>query len=574
MPDTIRHRPLQATYTSPAPGDADKRVAPAHYSAVVSESMASFEPSPAGRSVPLLGADVLTGCGHRLYLDTAYHALLRDVAEPVGVTLRRDAARSHRDGVRARLAEERPAMVVVDSGIARTDRIEQTLRSCGDGAELIWGAALPDDRETGRRWRAEALLADPAGGYLPVLVVNHKVVDPGVGALVSSLDRFDPRIDPTRKPRPHLRDQLMLVQARLILERHGLAAVSGYGAVIGHDGESMIVHRAADSAAEYHRRFDERMAIATGRRITGADRISECRSCPWWSECERVLSERHDISLIAPGGRGEALRAAGITTIDQLADRTGDPPAGWAPGDFADIGVIARAWLQQIPLVRRRARVTVTRADVEIDVDMECYQEFGAYLWGALEWTDRGERYHPFVTWEPLPTEDEARSFAEFWRWLMGRRALAHARGQTFAAYCYSRFAEDKWLLESARRFLGRPGIPTVEEIRAFIDSPEWVDMFEAVGNNFIAPGGRGLKKLAPMAGFAWRDDEAGGEASMAWYRRAVGYDESPDIGQRTRLLEYNEDDVRATRALRVWMSTRAADEVPLIAPPSAARAG
>lgn len=534
--------------------------------------MTSIEPKPVGPSVPLLGADVLTRCGHRLYLDTAYHALLRDVAEPVGVTLRRDAARSHRDTVRLRLAQGRPSMVVIDADAPTAERIAATLRACGDGVELIWGPRLPDDRRGGRRWRAEALLADPAGGYLPVLVVNHKVVDPGTGALVSDLDRFEPRVDPTLKPRPQLRDQLMLNQARLILAQHDLAAASGFGAVIGHDGRAMIVHRAADSEAEYHRRFDERMDIATGRRITGAGRISECRSCPWWSECERVLGERHDISLVAPGGRGETLRAAGITTIDRLADWQGQLPAGWSKGDFADIGVIARAWLQQVPLVRRRPRVTVTRADVEIDVDMECYQEFGAYLWGALEWTDGGERYHPFVTWEPLPTDDEARSFAEFWQWLMERRALAHRRGQTFAAYCYSRFAEDKWLLESARRFVGRPGIPTVEEIRAFIDSPEWVDMFEAVGHNFIAPGGRGLKKLAPMAGFAWRDDEAGGEASMAWYRRAVGYDAAPDMGQRTRLLEYNEDDVRATRALRVWMSARATDEVPLIAPSSIAR--
>ena len=32
-----------------------------------------------------------------------------------------------------------------------------------------------------------------------------------------------------------------------------------------------------------------------------------------------------------------------------------------------------------------------------------------------------------------------------------------------------------------------------------------------------------GLKKIAPVAGFNWRDAGAGGEASMAWYREAVG---------------------------------------------------
>ncbi|MBM4570288.1 recombinase RecB, partial [Rhodococcus hoagii] len=66
-----------------------------------------------------------------------------------------------------------------------------------------------------------------------------------------------------------------------------------------------------------------------------------------------------------------------------------------------------------------------------------------------------------------------------------------------------------------------------------------------------------------PVAGFHWRDAEANGEASMSWYREAVGYDGDPDLTQRQRLLEYNEDDVIATKVLREWMSERAAAEIP-----------
>jgi predicted RecB family nuclease len=186
-----------------------------------------------------------------------------------------------------------------------------------------------------------------------------------------------------------------------------------------------------------------------------------------------------------------------------------------------------------------------------VDVDLESYQEHGAYLWGTLLYGV----YRPFVTWDPLPTVDEARSFADFWAWLMGVRAEAIAAGKTFAAYCYSRTAEDKWLYESARRFGGRPGVPTEQQVRDFVDGPEWVDMFQAVSEQFICPNGKGLKKIAPVAGFSWRDPEASGEASMSWYRLAVGFDGGEiDLSQRTRLLEYNEDDVRATRALRDWM--------------------
>ena len=80
----------------------------------------------------------------------------------------------------------------------------------------------------------------------------------------------------------------------------------------------------------------------------------------------------------------------------------------------------------------------------------------------------------------------------------------------------------------------------------------------------FRSPGGKGLKKIAPVAGFRWRDADASGEASMSWYREAVGYDGEPDLTQRERLLQYNEDDVIATKVLREWMSDRAEKEIPL----------
>ena len=123
---------------------------------------------------------------------------------------------------------------------------------------------------------------------------------------------------------------------------------------------------------------------------------------------------------MATGSRAEVLRAAGVYTIDDLAAWDGPAPEEWQGNGFEDVVVIAKAWLGQVPLVRRRPEVTVRRADVEVDVDMESYQEHGAYLWGTLLTADGvTQPYRPFVTWDPLPTRDEGRSFAEFWGWLM-----------------------------------------------------------------------------------------------------------------------------------------------------------
>ena len=98
-------------------------------------------------------------------------------------------------------------------------------------------------------------------------------------------------------------------------------------------------------------------------------------------------------------------------------------------------------------------------------------------------------------------------------------------------------------------------GVPSVAEVRGFISSPYWVDVHEAVSTQFVSTSGLGLKVVAPAAGFAWRDPDAGGEASLGWYRDAQAARGVERDAGRTRILAYNEDDVRATRAVREWIS-------------------
>jgi predicted RecB family nuclease len=102
--------------------------------------------------------------------------------------------------------------------------------------------------------------------------------------------------------------------------------------------------------------------------------------------------------------------------------------------------------------------------------------------------------------------------------------------------------------------------------VSEFIESPAWFDLFGAVREQFLCAHGKGLKTIAPAAGFTWRDPEAGGENSMRWYRDAVGLDgAAPDPTQRARLLRYNEDDVRATWTLRHWMSSPEVLDIPYV---------
>jgi predicted RecB family nuclease len=539
----------------------------------------------------LLDAGVVSRCRRRVHLE--HDPAMRDAAQappdPAGEQRKADAE-AHRRSIADEMARLLGAdWTWVPSGpdVRSTEREWATEQAMAAGARYIWGAVLPRDPQRGRRGGIH-LLVRARTGYVPVLVVRHKVSDPGAGARTSPLHAPVPsagQVDPTRKVRPQPRDQLRLAHARRMLEACGYAD-RGHpvGGVVGLDGDVVVWHDleaptwpgGRTALAEYDARFADRLAVANAA-ASGAEplalpsRIVECRTCPWWTICRAELLETRDVSLVVRGEEGAALRAAGIRTVDDLAaldpsDEESVPPAGMPLSDAVGL---AKAWLADLTVVRRIAEVWVPRADVEVDVDMESFGDAGAYLWGALlTGADVGQRpgYRAFATWEPLPTDDEARSFAEFWQWLTVIRLRARARGLSFRAYCYNELAENRWLLSSARRFAGKPGIPGQERVQAFIDSDAWFDLFGSVREYFLCSHGKGLKTIAPVAGFTWRDAEASGENSMRWYRTAVGMDGGgPDDRHRLRLLEYNEDDVRATMTLRHWMSSDAVNAIPYV---------
>jgi predicted RecB family nuclease len=208
----------------------------------------------------------------------------------------------------------------------------------------------------------------------------------------------------------------------------------------------------------------------------------------------------------------------------------------------------------------------VPRADLEVDVDMENV-EAGAYLWGALV-TDRAGTglaepgYRAFIDWDPDAQTAAVRAFTAFWGWLTDLLASCETAGVSFAAYCWYRSAENGHL-DTGGQATGRS-----EQVEEFMGSPVWIDLHEVFSGQFVTGHSGSLKTVAPLTGFAWRDEDPGGAQSMQWWERATEPDTPGDEQEaiRRRLLEYNEDDVRATLHIREWL-TRNADR--LTAPPA-----
>jgi predicted RecB family nuclease len=98
------------------------------------------------------------------------------------------------------------------------------------------------------------------------------------------------------------------------------------------------------------------------------------------------------------------------------------------------------------------------------------------------------------------------------------------------------------------------PTFSDLEQFRRHAPN-EWVDLHDLAKRQIQTEGPLGLKQLAAAAGFSWRDKNPSGEASMLWYEVATTDDSVEALTSRQRILEYNEDDCRATKALRDWLN-------------------
>ena len=340
----------------------------------------------------------------------------------------------------------------------------------------------------------DALVRRPDGNYMPVLITNHRIIRP----------------DPNRS--------IQVMSTR----RLGLGTPN-----IGH---YRLKHHSADSftlALANHALADVGHAAQRGILIG-----------------EVELVEHDDLSLLFAGDKSAQYQREGIITVADLAQEPTGNPAN------PDI-ILARAFRRGSHLVKRRPETTAPSFDLEIDIDVEAYLDRGVYLWGAYD----GTTYHPFATWDDLGGRAEAENFARFWTWLTNTRRAAHAAGKTVGVFCYSNHGENYWLLSSARKFEAEfsdiAGLPSMAEVRRFIASPEWLDVFALVRRELLGTRGLGLKIVARATGFSWDEQDVDGEASIGLYLAGTP-------AARAALLSYNGDDCRATAAVRRFLAAGA----------------
>lgn len=497
---------------------------------------------------------------------------------------------------------------LLGQGASAEERLRASLEAMGAGAPLILGASLPMDLDGHRSGRPDALVRGEdteagAPGYWPLKVKPYRVTEKQLRS--ESLQFSTLAAVSELQPLPHMRFRVYREGALLELAHHwrllescGFASGQPLAAVVGDDRTGSPVatwvdlthrfirtysktsgHKLRSALERYDHEHSFRVYVAdAARQRTGVDdppapvrpiRVKECEWCAWWQVC-RPLIDDDDLSLRiskAPLDVRElqTLLGLGIKTVAELAEADID---AILPQYLASTGHRDRAE-HRLRQAARRARmmahgvelerisvdaIGVPRAAMEVDLDIETADDGAVYLWGVLVTDGDGSRFRHFSRFEPLTPEAEIQVAREFALWLL---AMVEQHPD-LRVYHYSDYET-----VHLRRLAERSGDPVLTAACELIRE-HFVDLFGLVRDNFVGVDGLGLKVVATKGvGFNWRDEEPGGLASQTWFSEAVNASSEQARGSaRQRVLDYNEDDVRATLAVRNWLSAQ--DEPPL----------
>ena len=392
-------------------------------------------------------------------------------------------------------------------------------------------------------------------------------------------------------------DALQLAHYMLHLGELGLAPADYKAGIIGSDGKRIAWtyldqtkfgrgKAALDAITTYIEDFNKAKGIIAQSIAQAKDAAAQvaalpmvqpdgvygCKSCPYRDVCLEEMNafknnEGHP-TLLATVTPNMLVKIPNyiesITDLRQAANLT----------DFAAKAQIrARVWQTKQPeLLDPDKGFDLPEFDIEIDIDLEnsqaALQEIDpgqsagrdqVYLYGygihdrtiSKDW--QTARIDSFGNYEDNDGA-EYEVMLNMWQLLEKEVTKAEASGRTIGIYHYSHH-EKTWWKNFARRHNGKSGVPTeaaAEEFMAkyFVDLRPYVEKISFPTMNYS------IKALAPVAGFAWKAEGAGGAMSLLKYKAATAIGVSTAIKKEAIqwLYEYNLDDIRATFTVREYV--------------------
>lgn len=282
-------------------------------------------------------------------------------------------------------------------------------------------------------------------------------------------------------------------------------------------------------------------ALAEVRQLVGGVEKSEpvlgstCHQCQWYLKCRKWAEDKHDPTLLFFVGKNKfQLKERGLNTVRDIANMdiaTFLKPPNRIPrlgkATLERMKQRAEVVLAGKPLIRPGYVFPQHSLEVYFDIEDDPTQDH-TYLFGLVEVRDGDAgQYKYFLAEQPDGEEQTVRAF---WNYL--------AKLEKCVIYVYShkersslKSLMEKYNLDAAvyDQYLTYEYDMYQDLVVRYSDWPTY---------------SYGLKRIATMAGFSWRDEDPGGANSIAWYNEFLKDPSNRAILQR--ILDYNEDDCRS----------------------------
>ncbi|MBE7524942.1 TM0106 family RecB-like putative nuclease [candidate division WWE3 bacterium] len=272
---------------------------------------------------------------------------------------------------------------------------------------------------------------------------------------------------------------------------------------------------------------------------------------PWGRACEAQAKAANDIALLynVDVKKLSALRLLGIRTVDDAAEMHIESLAGAAPGLTAhaleSIKFQAQSLIRGTVFIKEPVEFSATPFEIHFDIESDPPNDVD-YLYGILIRHEGKEEYRSFLARKP---EDEKEMWTSFLAWL-------ETLPSEFIVYHYAPYEPMRLAILEERY----GGSIWLDRFRSrFIDLKPYATKRVTYPLYFY-----GLKYICTFLGFHWRGNIKSGGESIDWFERWCEKGDEEDLRQ---ILEYNEDDVRATAFLRDWL-TQYASELAAYDPP------
>ena len=315
--------------------------------------------------------------------------------------------------------------------------------------------------------------------------------------------------------------------------------------IINHDLE-IQEYDFSDYEAELYSAIKGTQAILDGiEKPTATYNASEW---PWERYSNHEAIRMRDVSLVGKVGprTKEKLVAQGYKKIWDISYANVDALSaikGISEATAQKLILSAQAIIKNQPILIDRSALRFPAKSTEIFLDLEGTDQPDMegeidpvdYLIGVVVCKNGRDDYHSFVAHRMC---DEEKMFRDFMSFMKTQNDYIIYHWHNYEHWHIKRLAE-------------RHNLTTEVETSVL---PHMVDLHRIATKAFAFPTyTNGLKDVAAFLGFKWRHDDINALDAIAYYIR---YQTDPETyrGKIQAIIDYNEDDCRATKLIKDWL--------------------